>query len=49
MWRDFEGGIDWDELAEICSDILSAAGFRGAVNTVYVVWLVEIIIYEYRV
>ena len=40
MQRDFEGGIYWDELAEICSGISRTAGFRGAArfrgNTVYV-------------
>ena len=30
MWRDFEGGVYWDELAEICSEISRAAKFRGA-------------------
>ena len=35
MWQDFEGSIYWDELAETCSDISRAAGFRG--NTVCVV------------
>ena len=29
MWRDFEGGIYWDELAEICGDISRAARFQG--------------------
>ena len=22
MWQDFEGGVSWNELAKICSDIL---------------------------
>ena len=39
MRQDFEGGIYWDELAEICGEISRAAGFRGAArfqgNTVY--------------
>ena len=30
MWRDFEGGVYWDVLAEICSKISRAEGFRGA-------------------
>ena len=30
MRQDFEGGVYWDELAEICSEISRAAGFRGA-------------------
>ena len=30
MRQHFEGGIYWDELAEICGEILRAAGFRGA-------------------
>ena len=30
MWRDFEGGVYWDELADRCGDVLRAAGFRGA-------------------
>ena len=30
MWRDFEGGVYWDELVEICNDILRVAEFRGA-------------------
>ena len=30
MQRDFEGGVYWDELAEICSEISRAVGFRGA-------------------
>ena len=30
MRRDFEGGVYWDELADRCSDISRAAGFRGA-------------------
>ena len=29
MRQDFEGGIYWDELAEICGKISRAAGFRG--------------------
>ena len=29
MWRDLEGGVYWDELAEICGKISRAAGFRG--------------------
>ena len=41
MWRDFEGGIYWDVLAEICGDISRAMGFRGAAtfqgNTVDVI------------
>ena len=41
MWRDFEGGVYWDELADRCSDISRAAGFRGAArfrgNTVVVI------------
>ena len=27
MWQDFNGSIYWDELAEICGDILSGVGF----------------------
>ena len=30
MWRDFEGGVYWDELADRCGDISRAVGFRGA-------------------
>ena len=30
MRQDFEGSIYWDELAEICGDVSSAAGFQGA-------------------
>ena len=26
MWRDFEGGIYWDELAEACGNISRAVG-----------------------
>ena len=40
MWRDFEGSVYWDELADRCGDISRTAGFRGAArfqgNTVYV-------------
>ena len=32
MRRDFEGGVYWDELAEICGDISRVAGFRGVAN-----------------
>ena len=28
--RDFEGGVYWDELAEICGKISRAVGFQGA-------------------
>ena len=28
----FEGSVYWDKLAEICSDISRAVGFRGAVK-----------------
>ena len=35
----FEGSVYWDELAEICGEILRVAGFRGVArfrgNTVY--------------
>ena len=27
MWRDSEGDVYWDELAETCGEILMAAGF----------------------
>ena len=27
--QDFKGGVCWDELAEICSDILRVAGIQG--------------------
>ena len=30
MRQDFEDGVYWDELAEICGDISRAAEFRGA-------------------
>ena len=30
MWRDFKGGVYWDELAETCGDISRMMGFRGA-------------------
>ena len=30
MWRDFEGGVYWDELAETCGDISRVVGFWGA-------------------
>ena len=29
MQQDFEGGVHYDELAEICGDILRVVGFRG--------------------
>ena len=29
MWQDFEGGIYWNELDEVCGDILRAAGFQS--------------------
>ena len=29
MWRDLEGGVYWDELADRCGDISRMAGFRG--------------------
>ena len=29
MRWDFEGGVYWDEFAEICGEILRAAGFQG--------------------
>ena len=32
MRQNFKGGIYLDELAEICSEISRAAGFRGAVR-----------------
>ena len=32
MRQHFEGGVYWDELAEICSEISRVAGFRGAVR-----------------
>ena len=32
MRQDFKGGVCWDELAEICGNILRAAGFQGAVR-----------------
>ena len=32
MRRDFEGGVYWDELADRCSEISRAVGFRGAVR-----------------
>ena len=39
MRRDFEDGVYWDELAEICGEMSRAAGFRGAArfrgNTAY--------------
>ena len=34
MWRDFEGSVYWDELADRCGDNSRAAGFQG--NTVHV-------------
>ena len=37
MRRDFEDGVYWDELAEICGEISKAVEFRGAArNTVQV-------------
>ena len=42
MQRHYEGGIYRDELAEICSNILRATGFRGAarfrINTVPLIY-----------
>ena len=32
MWRGFEGGIYWGELAEMCNDVSRAVGFQGAVR-----------------
>ena len=32
MWQDFEGGVYWVELAEICGEISRVAGFRGVVR-----------------
>ena len=46
MQRDFEGGIYWDELAEICGDISRVVGFRGVArfqgNTVFLLRVVRI-------
>ena len=44
MQRDFEGGVCWDELAEICGDVSRAVGFQGAVrfqgNMVGAFWII---------
>ena len=47
MWQDFEGSVYWDELAEICSKISRAAGFRGNMVYMYMYYVHCIIIQIY--